>query len=58
MTLKINRKEDIINFVQKLNDEIKEFIRNSLESSADYEKWSSLHNGFEQLRCWEIKGCC
>jgi len=42
MTLKINRKEDIINFVQKLNDEIKEFIRNSLESSADYEKWSSL----------------
>jgi hypothetical protein len=34
MTLKINRKEDIINFVQELNDEIKEFIRNSLESSS------------------------
>lgn len=57
MTHKIMRKEEIINFVQKLNNEIKEFIRNSLEASTDYEKWSTLSNGFEQLRCWEIKGC-
>lgn len=57
MTNKINREKEIINFVQKLNNEIKEFIRNSLDSSADYEKWSSLPNGFVQLKCWEIKGC-
>ena len=57
MTHKIMQKEEIINFVQKLNNEIKEFIRNSLEASTDYEKWSTLSNGFEQLRCWEIKGC-
>ena len=53
----IMRKEEIINFLQRINHDIMNFIRSSLESSTDHEQWSSLPNGFAQLKCWEIKGC-
>ncbi|MCL4416784.1 MAG: GGDEF domain-containing protein [Actinobacteria bacterium] len=49
--------EDVIYFFQKLNHDIEEFITNSLESSADVEKWSALSSSFKPLKCWEIKGC-
>jgi len=49
--------DDIIYFLKRLNDDIAKFIRNSVESSMDIERWSSLSNGFKPLRCWEIKGC-
>ena len=57
MTSRKHQEEDVIYFLQKLNDDIKEFIRNSIESSMSLEKWSALSNGFKPFKCWEIKGC-
>ncbi len=57
MTSKINQKEEGFYFLQKLNNDVREFIRNSLESSVVFDKWNALPHGFKQLKCWEIKGC-
>lgn len=47
----------IIDLLNQLNHDIEGFIRKSIESSFNIEKWSTLSNGFETIRCWEIKGC-
>ncbi len=47
----------IIDLINQFNRDIEGFIRKSIESSFDVEKWSALSNGFETIRCWEIKGC-
>lgn len=47
----------IIDLINQLNHDIEGFIRKSIESSFNIEKWSALSNGFETKRCWEIKGC-
>ena len=45
-------------FLGRLNDDIEEFIKNSIESrAATIKPWSSLRKEFEPLRCREIKGC-
>jgi len=43
--------------LERLNRDIEEFIRDSIESSFDIQKVSFLSNGCEPVRCWEIKGC-
>ncbi|MBI4690929.1 MAG: hypothetical protein HY754_11815, partial [Nitrospirae bacterium] len=69
MTRKKEQEENIVHFLNKLNNDIMAFIRNSIESSTDIEKrnsiesstdiekWSALSNGFKLFKCWEIKGC-
>lgn len=56
-----SRKEDILDFLQKLNHEIKTFIKNSLEAPAETpaerKNWSNLCARFKRQRCWEIKSC-
>jgi len=47
----------IIDLLNQLNHDIEGFIRKSIESSFNIEKWSALSNGFKTIRCWEIKGC-
>lgn len=47
----------IIDLINQLNHDIERFIRKSIESSFNIEKWSALSNGFETIRCWEIKAC-
>lgn len=46
-----------INILNQLNQDIERFIRLSIESSFNIEKWSPLSNGFETIKCWEIKDC-
>ena len=55
--IELTHMEDVIYFLQRLNHDLEQFIRSSVESSMDIEKWSALSNGFKPLRCWEIKGC-
>jgi len=50
--------DKIVNLLNQLNHDIEGFIRGSIESSSfNIEKWSPISNGFETIRCWEIKGC-
>ncbi len=53
----LNQKESIVGLLDGLNRDLEEFIAGSIESSISIEKWSSLSNGFEPIRCWEIRGC-
>ncbi len=54
---KNRRKENTDRLLDILNRDIESLITGALENSHDIEKWSSLSNQFEPLRCWEIKGC-
>ena len=54
MTLPTPKLIDILN---QLNHDIEGFIRKSIESSFNIEQWSPLSNGFDRIRCWEIKSC-
>lgn len=57
MTSRKHQEEDVICFLQKLNNDIKEFVRNSVESSMSFKKWSALSKDLKPFKCWEIKGC-
>ncbi len=47
----------IIELLNQLNHDIEGFIRKSIESSFNIEKWSALSSEFETIRCREIMGC-
>jgi len=50
-------KESTDGLLDSLNRDIETFLRGAVENSHDIEKWSSLSNRFEPIRCWEIKKC-
>jgi diguanylate cyclase (GGDEF)-like protein len=57
MTQGKDPKEDTMQFLQRLNQDIGSFIMNSIESSSEIETWSDLYAKFQPLRCREYKGC-
>lgn len=57
MNLERLKEKNILDLVRKLNLELEDFIKNSIESTVDIEKWNTLFPHFDRVRCWEIKGC-
>ena len=57
MISKETQQKDIICFLNQLNQDIEIFIKGSIESSVNIEKWSGLSDMLKPLRCWDIKGC-
>ncbi|MBI4697503.1 MAG: hypothetical protein HY758_00925 [Nitrospirae bacterium] len=46
-----------IKLLERINHDIENFIKSSIEASSDISRWSDLHREFEHIKCWEIKGC-
>lgn len=49
--------EIVLNFLEKINQDIREFIKTSIESSSDVDSWDFAHNEFDTLKCWLLKNC-
>lgn len=50
-------KESILEFLNKINHEIEQFIKASIESSVSSYEWGALLGEFETPRCWKLKNC-
>ncbi|MEW5746074.1 MAG: GGDEF domain-containing protein [Nitrospirota bacterium] len=48
---------EILYFLNRLNRDMEEFLKNSLEHGSEGKEWSTLHNDFRLLRCREVKQC-
>ncbi|TAN41467.1 MAG: GGDEF domain-containing protein [Nitrospirae bacterium] len=44
-------------FLYRMNRDLKDFIKHSLEISSEVKQWSSLHTELNTVRCFEIKKC-
>lgn len=57
MEYKLQNESNSNQHFQALNNSLATFIQGSIESPKSIEEWPELTNGFEPLKCYDIKGC-
>jgi diguanylate cyclase (GGDEF)-like protein len=51
------QKQNIIDFIRRVNLDIESFVKNSISASTDIKKWRGLYSEFKPVRCWKLKKC-